>query len=116
MGTKNREDLVDFLSVSHFLDALLEHSQQDTIPAANYSCTGSLGTGKGPEPVLGFVVSSMVVGLCPFCLLVPRFKSGCSVKFSKGKHNNMGKQVEVGSSMEISILFIYYPIIIVLRM
>lgn len=55
----------------------------------------SLGTGKGPDPVWGFGVSSMVVGQSPPCLLVHWFKSGCSVEVSIRNDNNMGKQVEV---------------------
>ncbi|XP_028432750.1 rho guanine nucleotide exchange factor 3 isoform X2 [Perca flavescens] len=39
----------------------------------------------------------MVVGQSPLCLLVHRFKSGCSVEYSKG-NNNMGKQVEEPST------------------
>ncbi|XP_078103735.1 rho guanine nucleotide exchange factor 3 isoform X2 [Sander vitreus] len=39
----------------------------------------------------------MVVGQSPLCLLVHRFKSGCSVEYGKG-NNNMGKQVEEPST------------------
>ncbi|XP_039652929.1 rho guanine nucleotide exchange factor 3 isoform X2 [Perca fluviatilis] len=39
----------------------------------------------------------MVVGQSPLFLLVHRFKSGCSVEYSKG-NNNMGKQVEEPST------------------
>ena len=65
------------------------------IPApAKKKQTKYLGAGRGPDPVLGFAVSSMVVGQKPLCLLVYQFKSGCSVEFITG-NNNIGKQVEV---------------------
>nr|CBN80653.1 Rho guanine nucleotide exchange factor 3 [Dicentrarchus labrax] len=45
----------------------------------------------------------MVVGQSPLCLLVYRFKSGCSVEFSKG-NNNMGKQVEEPSTKRSKVV------------
>ena len=47
-----------------------------------------------PDPVLGCVLSSMVAGQSPVCLLLQRIRSGCPVEFSKG-NRDMGKQVEV---------------------
>ena len=100
-----------FVATSQFLptltgswlipDTLLHFSSLDQTISCLHTSTSKkkkqtkyLGAGRGPDPVLGFAVSSMVVGQKPLCLLVYQFKSGCSVEFITG-NNNMGKQVEV---------------------
>lgn len=80
---------------SHSVSTLIPGSIQTLDQQFENTFGCSQGSGKGPDPLLGFGVSIMVVGQSPVCLLVHCFKSGCSVEFSKSNDNNMGKQVEV---------------------